>query len=63
MKEFYDHIREFAEAARQHGDGKAIIVYIHGMSDNSQNIGVDIGFGAKYHPDFALSFIHYTSLL
>lgn len=49
MKEFYDHIREFAEVARQHGDGRAIIVYIHGMSDNNQNIGVDIGFGAKYH--------------
>ncbi|MEK6960984.1 MAG: hypothetical protein AABX47_07475 [Nanoarchaeota archaeon] len=49
MKEFYEHIREFAEAVRQHGDCRAIIVYIHGMSDNSQNIGVDIGFGAKYH--------------
>ena len=49
MKEFYDHVKEFAEGARQHGDGRAIVVYIHGMKDNSEQIGIDIGFGARYH--------------
>lgn len=49
MKEFYYHIKEFTEYAREHGKGKAIVVYIHGMEDNSDQIGIDIGFGAKYH--------------
>mgnify|MGYP006411711937 FL=1 len=49
MKEFYDHIKEFAEEARQYGAGKAIVVYVHGMADNPEQIGIDIGFGAKYH--------------
>ncbi|MBN2052227.1 hypothetical protein JW756_01875 [Candidatus Woesearchaeota archaeon] len=49
MKEFYDHVKEFAEHARSYGDGRAIVVYIHGAGDNSEKIGIDIGFGAKYH--------------
>ena len=49
MKEFYDHIKEFAEGARQYGDGRAIVVYIHGIADNPEQIGIDIGFGARYH--------------
>ena len=48
MKEFYEHIKEFAEDARKIGDGRAIIVYIHGMDDDGTNLGIDIGFGAKY---------------
>ena len=49
MKEFYDNIKDFAEQARQYGDGKAIIIYIHGIADNPEQVGIDIGFGARYH--------------
>jgi hypothetical protein len=49
MKEFYDHIKEYAEDARKYGDGRAVIVYIHGMDDDGKNLGIDIGFGAKYY--------------
>ena len=49
MKEFYDHISELAKGAREHGDGRAIVVYIHGMSDSPDKVGVDIGFGARTH--------------
>jgi hypothetical protein len=49
MKEFYENIKEYAEAARQYGNGRAVIVYIHGMDDDGKNLGIDIGFGAKYY--------------
>jgi hypothetical protein len=49
MKEFYEHIQEYAADARKHGNGRAIIIYIHGMDDDGTNLGVDIGFGAKYN--------------
>jgi hypothetical protein len=48
MKEFYEHIKEYAEDARKYGNGRAIIIYIHGMDDDGTNLGIDIGFGAKY---------------
>lgn len=49
MKEFYEHIKEYSQEARKNADGSAIIVYIHGMDDDGTNLGIDIGFGAKYH--------------
>lgn len=50
MKEFYDDIKGFAESAREYAeDGRAVVVYIHGMRDDGDRIGIDIGFGAKYH--------------
>jgi hypothetical protein len=48
MKEFYEHIKEYTEDARKYGNGRAIIIYIHGMDDDGTNLGIDIGFGAKY---------------
>jgi hypothetical protein len=51
MKEFYDHIAEYAKHAREQGDGRAIVVYIHGMKDGDDGVGIDIGFGAKYHEE------------
>jgi hypothetical protein len=48
MKEFYEHIKEYAEDARKYWNGRAIIIYIHGMDDDGTNLGIDIGFGAKY---------------
>jgi len=48
MKAFYADIKELTETARKYGNGKAIIIYIHGMDDNETNLGIDIGFGAKY---------------
>jgi hypothetical protein len=49
MKEFYDHIKEFVKIAKQHGNSDAVVVYIHGMGDNSDKIGIDIGCGLRYH--------------
>ena len=49
MKAFYEDIKEYAEAARKYDDGRAIIIYIHGMDDDGTNLGIDIGFGAKCH--------------
>ena len=43
MKEFFGHIKEFAEEAREYGDGRAIVVYIHGIADSTEQIGIDIG--------------------
>ncbi|MFB6088666.1 MAG: hypothetical protein ABEK36_02690 [Candidatus Aenigmatarchaeota archaeon] len=48
MKEFYEHIEESCKNARRFGDGKSITIFIHGMKDNEECIGIDIGFGAKY---------------
>ncbi|MBI2445834.1 hypothetical protein HYV43_05585 [Candidatus Micrarchaeota archaeon] len=49
MKQFYDHVKALAATARSRGGGRAVIIYIHGMEDNSQQVGIDIGAGAKYH--------------
>lgn len=46
MKTFYDHVKEFAAKARGRG-GRAVVIYIHGMQDNPNGIGIDIGPGAK----------------
>ena len=51
MKEFYNHINKYAKNARKQGNGRAIIIYIHGMRNNNQEIGIDIGCGARYHED------------
>jgi len=48
MKQFYDDVKESANEVRKHGKGSAVIVYIHGMDDIGKNLGIDIGFGAKY---------------
>lgn len=48
MKEFYDNIKEYVQDARKFSDGKAVIIYIHGMDDDGVNLGIDIGFGTKY---------------
>ncbi len=49
MKEFYSDVGELANDARQHGNGKSVVVYVHGFADNPEKIGIDIGFGARYH--------------
>jgi len=49
MKAFYEHIKEYAKASRKYGEGRAIIIYIHGMDDDGINLGIDIGFGTKCH--------------
>ncbi len=49
MRKFYDHIKEMAARARRHGQGRAVIIYVHGMQDNPDGVGIDIGAGAKYH--------------
>ena len=46
MREFYTDI---AASAKQYAEEGSIIVYIHGVSDNTEQIGIDIGFGVKYH--------------
>tara|TARA_Y100000310_G_scaffold342895_1_gene448114 strand:- start:3342 stop:4067 length:726 start_codon:yes stop_codon:yes gene_type:complete len=53
MSDFYKHINEFSIEARKNSSKQhdhkehAVVVYIHSMKD--EEIGVDIGIGAKYH--------------
>lgn len=50
MKDFYDDITAFCDEARANCQyGRAVIVYIHGMTDGDDNMGIDIGCGARYH--------------
>ena len=51
MKEFYNDITAFCKDARtQCSYGRAAIVYLHGMTDDDDNnIGIDIGCGARFH--------------
>ncbi len=50
MKKFYDTIEDYVVDAREHSsDGKATIVYIHGMRDGVDGVGIDIGYGVKHY--------------
>ncbi|MBZ9577684.1 hypothetical protein KJA13_01460 [Patescibacteria group bacterium] len=48
MKEFYDDIQEFVNCAHKFNKN-AVVVYIHGMRNGKDKIGIDIGCGLKYH--------------
>lgn len=48
MRSFYNDIEGFAKDIRNQREERAVIVYIHGMTNRSDNLGIDIGFGAKY---------------
>lgn len=47
MKDFFDDIISFSKSARvKSKNNKAVIIYIHGLS-NTRDIGIDIGVGMK----------------
>lgn len=49
MKDFYDDITAFCDEARANCSySRAVIVYMHGMTDSDDNIGIDIGCGARF---------------
>ncbi len=49
MKEFYDDISAFCDEARGNCSyNRAVIVYVHGMADSDDDIGIDIGCGARF---------------
>jgi len=46
-KEFYDDIKEFVTCVHKYNKN-SVIIYIHGMRDGNDKIGIDIGCGLKY---------------
>jgi len=47
MKKFYDDIQAYVQDAKKHGN--PVVVYIHGMRDGQDDVGIDIGYGVKHN--------------
>jgi len=62
MREFFKDIADFCDQAKKrHRHRKAIAIYIHGLKDRGEKIGIDIGAGLKSIKDrnrFLFSFKH-----